>query len=152
MKYFYKLYLIVYILYVVLGPHFIFKIIKKDKIDIVSNMKELISRMLFLCYVSMLFSSYFFYKPNMINWIVALLINLVSVLGFIIKWYPVRNTDKYYKTGIISHIIYILPLLYGYFFYQLNLTKYNIDNIIEKCLVLIIFLYIYYKIHEKIYY
>ena len=43
MKYFYKLYLIVYILYVILGPHFIFKIIKKDKVDIVSNMKELIS-------------------------------------------------------------------------------------------------------------
>ena len=107
MKFFIYIYLFLYISYVILGPHYITRLLKNDKLEIVKSPEDLISRIFFLSYIADLFNAYFFYNPNILSWILALIINLSALLGYIIKWYPIRNTDTYYYTGVFAHILII---------------------------------------------
>ena len=123
MKYFSWIYIFLYASYVILGPHYISRLIRNDTLEIVNTPTELISRVFFLSYISYLTSAYFFINPNNMTWIIAILVNISALLGYIIKWYPIRDIDPYYWTGIISHIIVILPLLFGLKYYKLDIVN-----------------------------
>ena len=150
MNYFVSIYLILYISYVIFGPHFISKLIKNDDIEIVNNFEELYKRIFYLSYLSYLFSALFFYKPNINTFFLAILINLFAFIGFIIKFYNLRFTDPYYWTGIISHFIVIIPLIYGKFYYKINFKNSNFNTLI--ILIFFIFLLIFYYTNHKFIY
>ena len=107
MKYFSWIYIFLYSSYVILGPHYISRLIRNDTLEIVDRPIELISRLFFLSYISYLTSAYFFINPNSLSWIIAILVNASALLGYIIKWFPIRDIDPYYWTGMISHILVI---------------------------------------------
>ena len=123
MKYFSWIYIFLYTSYVILGPHYISRLIRNDTLEIVNTPTELISRVFFLSYISYLTSAYFFINPNNMTWIIAILVNISALLGYIIKWFPIRNIDPYYWTGMISHILVILPLLFGLKYYKLDIVN-----------------------------
>ena len=124
MKYFFWIYIFLYSSYVILGPHYISRLIRNDRLEIVDTPTELISRLFFLSYISYLTSAYFFFNPNIISGTIAIIVNITALLGYIIKWFPIRNIDPYYWTGMISHILVILPLLLGLKFYKINILGY----------------------------
>lgn len=123
MKYFSWIYIFLYTSYVILGPHYISRLIRNDTLEIVNTPTELISRVFFLSYISYLTSAYFFINPNNMTWIIAILVNISALLGYIIKWFPIRDIDPYYWTGMISHILVILPLLFGLKYYKLDIVN-----------------------------
>ena len=123
MKYFSWIYIFLYTSYVILGPHYISRLIRNDTLEIVNTPTELISRVFFLSYISYLTSAYFFINPNNMTWIIAILVNISALLGYIIKWFPIRDIDPYYWTGMLSHILVILPLLFGLKYYKLDIVN-----------------------------
>ena len=151
MKFFIYIYLFLYISYVILGPHYITRLLKNDKLEIVKSPEDLISRIFFLSYIADLFNAYFFYNPNILSWILALIINLSALLGYIIKWYPIRNTDPYYYTGVFAHILIILPVVGGYFYYNLLKDKINLKKLTQPIILTSLFLIIYFFIQNNIY-
>lgn len=149
MKYFSWIYIFLYSSYVILGPHYISRLIRNDTLEIVDTPTELISRLFFLSYISYLTSAYFFINPNSLSWIIAILVNISALLGYIIKWFPIRNIDPYYWTGMISHILVILPLLFSLKFYKLNINILNLKKHEYLSIAITIFLLIIYFIVQN---
>ena len=150
MKYFSWIYIFLYTSYVILGPHYISRLIRNDTLEIVDTPIELISRLFFLSYISYLTSAYFFLNPNSLSWIIAILVNISALLGYIIKWFPIRNIDPYYWTGMISHILVILPLLFGLKFYKLKINVFKKNQYLSIAFTIIL-LIIYFIVQNNIY-
>lgn len=152
MKYFSWIYIFLYSSYVILGPHYISRLIRNDTLEIVATPTELISRLFFLSYISYLTSAYFFLNPNSLSWIIAILVNISALLGYIIKWFPIRDIDPYYWTGMISHILVILPLIFSLKFYKLNINILNLKKYQYLSIIItIVLLIIYFIIQNNIY-
>ncbi len=152
MKYFSWIYIFLYSSYVILGPHYISRLIRNDTLEIVDRPIELISRLFFLSYISYLTSAYFFINPNSLSWIIAILVNASALLGYIIKWFPIRDIDPYYWTGMISHILVIIPLIFSLKFYKLNINILNLKKYQYLSVTITIFLLIiYFIIQNNIY-
>jgi len=126
-----QVYLILYVAYIILGPHFIARLIKGDQLEIVDSPTTFFSRAVFLSYLSYLATAYFFLNPTQRTWLIAILINISALIGYIVRWFPIRNIDPYYWTGMIAHIIQILPLFFSFFNDNTALTK----NLITKNLI-----------------
>ena len=152
MKYFSWIYIFLYTSYVILGPHYISRLIRNDTLEIVDTQSELISRLFFLSYIAYLATAYFFFNPNIISGTIAIIVNITALLGYIIKWFPIRNIDPYYWTGMISHILVIIPLFLGLKFYKIDILGYvSKDKRIYQYLsiVVTIFLLIIYFIAQN---
>ncbi len=128
MKIIATIYFILYLSYVILGEHFIIKLIKKDKLNILNNPKKLL-RIFFLSYISFLYIGFFFLKPTIELFIVSLIVSLISLIFYIIKFNNMSKSDPYYYSGIYMHFITIIPLLVSYFIYKLNIKNYKVGYI-----------------------
>lgn len=146
MNIFVYIYIILYILYIILGPHFISRLFRRDQIKIVSSYNELLRRMFFLSYIGLLTNAFYFYKQDINSLIITILVNLYVLIGFIIKWFHIRNTDPYYYIGIVSHILIFIPILISVFYLNLNI-KINKFSII----ITIFLLFLYTFIQNNIY-
>ena len=155
-KYLYIVYLLLYISYITLGPHFLTKYIKDDEISIVSSKEELAVRSIYLSYLSLLFNAYFFinidkvdYTTNYTNWLMAFIVALIANIGFIAKWLFTDN--PYYWTGIISHLLSSLPIFITFFIYfykNKNYYRFHKLSIIILLIALIIYLPAQYYIYS----
>lgn len=141
------IYLFLYFSYVILGPHYINRFFRGDQLKIASNLIQIFRRMLFLSYIALLYSAYYFYNPNIETFINTLIINLISLIAFIIKWYNTKNQHKYYYSGIWMHFSLIFPLLLSLFFIQIKFN-YKFGNL---SLFTLVFLIIYLFIEKNIY-
>lgn len=160
MKLFIFIYLFLYITYIILGPHYIARSIRNDTLQIATSFQDIISRMFYFTYIVILINAYFFYNPTLTTWIITVIMNIFSIIGFIIKFNYKRDTDPYYNLGIVSHIILSIPIIIGFFYYNLN-KQYSFKKIIKlfrsfnnftySLIALIIFIIIYLFIQNIIY-
>lgn len=142
MKYFIYIYIILYILYVVMGPHFIVKFIKGEKLDIAKSFTVILLRMIFLSYISLLYAAYYFHKPTSETFVNAVSIILIATIGFNIKW----SGDKNY--GTLVHALILLPVLISSYIYKIKISEFQFNNL---SLFTTIMLIVYYFIQNKIY-
>lgn len=160
MQIFVFVYIFLYVTYIILGPHYIARIIKNDTLQIATSFQEIISRIFYFTYIVILFNAYFFYNPTLTVWIITIIMNILSIIGFIIKFNYKKDTDPYYKIGIISHIIISIPIIIGFFYYNLN-KKYSskqliklftsFNNFTRSLIYLIIFIILYLLFQNTIY-
>ena len=122
------IYFTLYLSYVFLGEHFIVKLIKKDKLNILNNRKKLI-RIFFLSYISFLYIGFFFLQPTIELFVLSLIVSLISLIFYIVKFYGLREIDPYYYSGIYMHFLTIIPLIVFYFIYKLNIKNYKFGYI-----------------------
>ncbi len=128
MKYLAILYFILYLSYIIFGEHFIVRFIKKDNLNILDNLNKL-RRIFFLSYISFLYIGFYFLQPNIELFIVSLVVSLISLIFYIIKFNNLRESDPYFYSGIFMHFFTLIPLLVSYFIYNLNLKNYKIGYI-----------------------
>jgi len=141
------IYVILYFLYVILGPHFIRRIINNDKLLIINTYSKLYKRSIYLSYITLLYNAYYFYNPSLESFYNALFINLISIIGYIIKWNHLKYLDPYYFSGIISHVLFFIPILLSPFYLNLsNKFKLGIQSKITTIIILF-----YGFIHNTIY-
>tara|TARA_Y100000591_G_scaffold323610_1_gene341689 strand:+ start:61 stop:537 length:477 start_codon:yes stop_codon:yes gene_type:complete len=152
MRIFIYIYLFFYVTYVILGPHYITRLLFNDDLLIVKTIPELFARMIYISYIADLFNAYFFYNPNIRTWISAIIINILGLIGYAIYFYYKRNYYIYYYTGIIAHLLLIFPIIFGYFYYNLNISKISFKNKKFKKTLrnLFIFIIIYFTIEKNI--
>lgn len=126
------LFLLLYCSYLILGPHWETKILKREKLAIVDSKEELGRRSIFISYVALLFISWFLLRPSQSSFTSALILTIAAMTGFHMKY----GLEK----PIPTHLILTVFLLYQGRYYmtlQLWLT-----------MALVMF---YTLMHEKLY-
>jgi len=98
-----RVFLLLYASYLILGPHWESKLLTGKKMDIVSSKEELGRRSLFISYAALLFISWFLFRPSHSSFVSALILTIAATTGFHIKYGPERP--------IPMHILLTLYLL-----------------------------------------
>lgn len=125
-------FLLLYCSYLILGPHWESKLITGEKLAIVDSVRELFRRSIFISYVALLMIAWFLYKPSQTSFVSALLLTLMAMTGFHMKYGPEKPFPM--------HLILTLFLLYtGKKFLSLQLSM---------TIALVAF---YTLMHEKLY-
>jgi len=99
-----RIFLLLYCSYLILGPHWESNLVTGQKIDIVSTKDELVRRSLFISYVALLFISWFLFRPSQSSFMSALILTIAATTGFHIKYGPERP--------IPMHLLLTLYLLF----------------------------------------
>ena len=138
--------LISYLIYVIFGDSIYTKLLFQEPIKFPPILSEIVKRSVFLSYISLLLIAFFLLNKSKFTWNLAYTFSLFSLIGYIIKHYGKKLTlppnGNYYLSGIIMHILYMIPLFMypEYFDFSINLN-----------VVLIIFLYLILAKELKIY-
>lgn len=124
-------FLLAYVSYLILGPHWETKLLQGKKLDIVNSYKELGRRSIFISYVALLFTSWFMYKPSTSSFMSALILAGTATYGFYVKYGP---------ETVPMHSLLTLYILYN--------GRYYMTPQLWLSVALVIF---YTTMHDKIY-
>jgi hypothetical protein len=97
-------FLLLYVSYLILGPHWESKLLTRKKLAIVDSKEELGRRSIFISYVALLFISWFLLFPSQSSFVSALILTIAATTGFHLKYGP--------EKPIPTHVILTLFLLY----------------------------------------
>lgn len=98
-----------------------------------------LKRLLFITYISFLYTSYFFYYPTFTNFVNMMILYLLSLFYYI-------KLKTYNKLSILFHIIIIIPpLLLTFIFIQFQNYTYSFSYASFFLLVYLIFMNIFKK-------
>lgn len=97
------IFVILYVSYLILGPHWESKLLERKPLLIVDSAKELGRRSIFISYVSLLYTAWFLYRPSYATAVNALLLSGGATYGFYTKYGP--------EKPIPMHVILNLFLL-----------------------------------------
>ena len=138
------IYIIIYILYVVLGPNLFIRLCENRKLRIAQSLEVILLRMIYLSFLALLFSAYYFYKPNPENLLNALLVNFTATIAYHVKW----NKYYQYNKSVLMHILIIIPIIVSAYIEKINILTYKLNL---SLLFIIILLFLYYFFHDYIY-
>jgi hypothetical protein len=100
-----------------------------------SSIKEVLKRSLWMTYVSFLSIALFNEFPNAETFLIAFIISIISTIGYHYKF----NNSELYNIGIVDHIVYlIIPLIYLFFHYNINVLKYKPTKLTIVALIYIL--------------
>jgi len=137
-----KIYIIVYILYLIFGYEFITKIINGKCINVI-NGNIAPKRILQLSLITLLVNALFFNSGFDITlFVVALLLNIIVCVGYFIKFYPLKDPLTW-----LFHIIWAIPICFAPMFCKITGTFNG-----EILLIVIILLLLYkFMLEEYVY-
>jgi len=83
-----QIFIILYMSYLILGPHWESRLIEKKPLRIVDSPKEFFRRSIFISYTAILYTAWFLYNPSYSSAINALLLSGSATYGFYTKYGP----------------------------------------------------------------
>ena len=98
------IFIVLYLSYLILGPHWESKLLTGEKFAIVDSIRELFRRSIFISYVALLMIAWFLYSPSQTSFISALILTMMAMTGFHLKYGP--------EKPIPTHLLLMLFLLY----------------------------------------
>jgi len=111
------IFVILYVSYLILGPHWESKLLERKPLLIVDSMKELGRRSIFISYVSLLYTAWFLYHPSYATAVNALLLSGGATYGFYTKYGP----EKPIPMHVILNV-FLLIMSMEYLDFQTLLT------------------------------
>jgi hypothetical protein len=96
-------FIILYLSYLILGPHWETRLIKGEKLRIIDSLQELGRRSIFISYMALLFVAWFLYEPSTTGFVSALMMSGAAAAGFYLK---------YGRETIPMHIFLVMFVLY----------------------------------------
>ena len=77
-----QIFIILYLSYLILGPHWETRLVQGENLKIVQSLTEFGRRSIFISYVALLFVAWFVYKPSMTSFMGALTMSGAATAGF----------------------------------------------------------------------
>lgn len=111
------IFVILYVSYLILGPHWESKLLERKPLLIVDSAKELGRRSIFISYVSLLYTAWFLYRPSYATAVNALLLSGGATYGFYTKYGP----EKPIPMHVILNV-FLLIMSMEYLDFQTLLT------------------------------
>ena len=96
-------FIILYLSYLILGPHWETRLVKGENLQFVRSLTEFGRRSIFISYVALLFVAWFIYKPSMTSFVGALTMSSAATAGFYLK---------YGRETIPMHLFLVLFVIY----------------------------------------
>ena len=112
-----QIFIILYVSYLILGPHWESKLIEKQPLLLVDSVKELLRRSIFISYVSLLYTAWFFYNPSYATAMNAIILSVGATYGFYLKYGP----EKPFPMHIILNVFLLFSTM-PYLDFQTVLT------------------------------
>ena len=112
-----QIFIILYVSYLILGPHWESKLIEKQPLLLVDSVKELLRRSIFISYVSLLYTAWFFYSPSYATAMNAIILSVGATYGFYLKYGP----EKPFPMHIILNVFLLFSTM-PYLDFQTVLT------------------------------
>jgi hypothetical protein len=112
-----QIFIILYVSYLILGPHWESKLIEKQPLLLVDSVKELLRRSIFISYVSLLYTAWFFYSPSYATAVNAIILSVGATYGFYLKYGP----EKPFPMHIILNVFLLFSTM-PYLDFQTVLT------------------------------
>ena len=139
------IYILLYISHIILGPYYYTFLIKNQPIKYRSkNIVDALKYMVYITYISFLFTIYFLYNPNPETFVCAFLVTLYSLISYII----IYTHSKHFIESIILHTILLIPFIFYKFHYNIQLNKFKPRFLTYFTIILLI---IYSFIYKYIY-
>lgn len=101
-----QVFIVIYLSYLILGPHWIANLISGRNVEIVDSPTKLFRRAIFISYVAILFTSWFLYKPSLSTFTAALIMAVAAATGFYIKYGMEPLPMHIFLIGFIIHTGY----------------------------------------------
>lgn len=131
-----KIYIFVYILYLIFGYEFITKIINGKNINVI-NGNIAPKRILQLSLITLLVNALFFNTGCDITlFIVALLLNIIVCVGYFIKFYPLKDPLTW-----VFHILWAIPIFFAPMFCKITGT-FNVEILLNVITLLLLYKFI----------
>ena len=111
------IFVILYVSYLILGPHWESKLLERKPLLIVDSAKELARRSIFISFVSLLYTAWFLYRPSYATAVNALLLSGGATYGFYTKYGP----EKPIPMHVILNV-FLLIMSMEYLDFQTLLT------------------------------
>ena len=139
------IYIFLYISHIILGPYYYTFLIKNQPIKYKSkNIVDVLKYMIYITYISFLFTIYFLYNPNPETFICAFIVTLYALISKINNY----KNSEYFIESIILHSILLIPFIFYKFYYNIQLNRFKPRFLTYFT---IIFLIIYSFIYKYIY-
>lgn len=128
MKFLAYILLISYLIYVIFGDSIYTKLIFREHITYPPVIPEIFKRSVFISYISMLLIAFFILNKNKYTWNIAFTFSIFSLIAFVIKHFGKKlilpPNGNYYLSGIIAHIVFMIPLLFypEYYNFSVNIN------------------------------
>ena len=103
------IFVILYVSYLILGPHWESKLLERKPLLIVDSAKEIARRSIFISYVSLLYTAWFLYRPSYATAVNALLLSGGATYGFYTKYGPEKPIPMHV---ILNVFLLIMPMEY----------------------------------------
>jgi hypothetical protein len=81
-----QFFIILYFSYLILGPHWIAKLIRREPLDIVESTDEFMKRSVFISYVGLLYTAWFLYNPTRSSFLNALAVTGAATVAYHSRW------------------------------------------------------------------
>lgn len=131
------MYIFIYITYTIFGYNSVTKLLKGEKLNIINNNSKsssfFIKRLLQLSLITLLVSSLIFINSDINLYVIVVALNVIVLIGYLIKFYPVKDPLTY-----LFHLIWALPIFLIPFFNKLQ-GNFNILYL----LLILIFVFLY---------
>lgn len=131
------IYIIIYTIYTIFHYSICTDLLNGNNIKYInfnSNSKNFICRrILQLSLITLLISAIACKCKNINCCIVAILLNIIVVIFYIIKWYPFKDKSTYF-----FHVLWAIPIIILPLFLKLN-GKFNINYIIITIILLLLY-------------
>jgi hypothetical protein len=139
------IYTLLYISHIILGPYYYRFLVKGESPKFISkSIGDVLKKSVYITYISMLFTIYFFTNPNTETYMCGLLITVLSLVFYIIKY----RDSEYFKESMIDHSILMLLYIFYKFYYDIQIKLYKPTTVSYFTLILLI---IYFFIQDLIY-
>lgn len=144
-KYLILFYIFLYLSHIILGPYWYRFYIENKPIRYKSkNLNDILNKSLYITYLSFIYTIYFFCYPSSESFTLAFIITLLSLILYII----IYKDGKYFTESVIDHSLLVLPFIYYYNFFNINILNYKITNqTYLTFLAVLIYPYVYKKIY-----
>lgn len=83
-----QVFIILYFSYLILGPHWIAKLVRGETLDIVKSPQQFLTRSVFISYVGLLYTAWFLYRPSASSFLNALAVTGAATLAYYSRWGP----------------------------------------------------------------
>lgn len=79
-------FLALYFSYLILGPHWIAKLVRRERLDVVESPQQLARRAVFISYVALLYVEWFLRHPSRTTFFNALLVSMAATVAYYTRW------------------------------------------------------------------
>jgi len=79
-------FLVLYFSYLILGPHWIAKLVRREPLDIVESPQQFGKRAVFISYLALLYVEWFLRYPSRTTFFNALLVSMAATVAYYTRW------------------------------------------------------------------